>query len=162
MPLSVGDALPDVPLTAITAEGPAEMSKSDLFAGKKVVLFAVPGAFTPTCNNNHLPSYVKHAGDLKAKGVDAIAVVSVNDPFVMAEWKKAGDPDDAITFLADGSATFTTAADMVLDGSAFGLGSRSLRYAAVVDDGVISALAVEDSPAEAKASSADAILTMLD
>lgn len=162
MPLAAGQALPDIELTAITGDGPAAMSKADLFGGKKVALFAVPGAFTPTCNNNHLPGYVAHADAIKAKGVDTIAVISVNDPFVMTQWKKSGDPDDAILFLADGSALFTEAADMVLDGTGFGLGKRSLRYAAVVDNGVITSLAIEDSPGEASQSSADAMLSMLD
>lgn len=162
MPLSVGQSLPDVPLTVITGDGPEEQSKDQIFGGKKVVLFAVPGAFTPTCNNNHLPGYAEHADAIKAKGVDAIVVLSVNDPFVMTEWRKSSGAGELITFLADGSVTFTKAVDMVLDGSAFGLGIRSLRYAALVEDGTITKLAVEDSPGEAKASGAEAMLAMLD
>ncbi|MEM1288655.1 MAG: peroxiredoxin [Pseudomonadota bacterium] len=162
MPLSAGQALPDVDLTAITPDGPAAKTKAELFGGKTIALFAVPGAFTPTCNLNHLPGYVTHADDILAKGADAIAVISVNDPFVMTEWKKSGDPDDKILFLADGSAAFTEAADMVLDASGFGMGKRSLRYAAVVDDGVVKSIAVEASPGEAEQSSASAMLGMLD
>ena len=162
MPLTVGQSLPDVPLAAITDDGPEEMSKDAIFAGKKVVLFAVPGAFTPTCNNNHLPGYAEHAEAIKAKGVDTIAVVAVNDVHVMKAWKDASGTGNTVLFLADGSAAFTKAADMVLDATAFGMGIRSLRYAALVDNGVVSKIAVEDSPGEAQASGAAAMLAMLD
>lgn len=162
MPLTVGQPIPDVPLTAITDDGPEEMSKDALFAGKKVVLFAVPGAFTPTCNNNHLPGYAEHADAIKAKGVDTIAVVAVNDVHVMKAWKDASGAGNNVLFLADGSATFTKAADMVLDATGFGMGVRSLRYAALVDNGVVTKIAVEDSPGEAQASGAAAMLAMLD
>ena len=162
MPLTVGSSLPDVPLTAITPSGTEPMDKAALFGGKKVVLFAVPGAFTPTCSNNHLPGYVEHADAIKAKGVDTIAVVAVNDPFVMKAWKDASGAGDAVLFLADGSADFTKAADMVLDGSAFGLGIRSLRYAALVEDGLVTKLGIEDAPGQAVSSGAAAMLAMLD
>lgn len=162
MPLTVGQSLPDVPLAAITADGPEEMSKDALFGGKKVVLFAVPGAFTPTCNNNHLPGYVEHADAIKAKGVDTIAVVGVNDVHVMKAWKDASNTGDSVLFLSDGSATFTKAADMVLDGTAFGMGIRSQRYAALIDNGVVTKIAIEDSPGEAENSGATAMLAMLD
>ena len=162
MPLTVGQSIPDVPLAAITDDGPEEMSKDAIFAGKKVVLFAVPGAFTPTCNNNHLPGYAEHAEAIKAKGVDTIAVVAVNDVHVMKAWKDASGTGDAVLFLADGSAAFTRATDMVLDATAFGMGIRSLRYAALVNDGVVSKIAVEDSPGEAQVSGAAAMLAMLD
>lgn len=162
MPLAVGQSVPDVPLTAIASSGPEQMDKSALFDGKTVVLFAVPGAFTPTCNNNHLPGYVAQADAIKAKGVDTIAVLAVNDPFVMTAWKEASGAGEAVLFLADGSASFTKAADMVLDLTEGELGVRSLRYAAVVENGVVTKLAIEDSPGEAVASSADAILAMLD
>lgn len=162
MPLSAGQSLPDVDLIAITADGPSAMSRQALFAGKTVVLFAVPGAFTPTCHNNHLPGFIEHAEAIKAKGVDTIAVVAVNDPHVMKAWKKASDPDDRVLFLADGSATFTRAADMVLDATAFGLGIRSLRYAAVVRDGTVEAIGIEDAPGQATSSGAEAVLGMLD
>jgi peroxiredoxin len=162
MPLTVGQPLPDVPLAALTADGPEERSRDALFGGKRVVLFAVPGAFTPTCSNNHLPGYVQHADAIKAKGVDTIAVVSVNDVHVMKAWKDASGAGDNMLFLADGSATFTKAADMVLDGTGFGMGLRSQRYAALVDDGVVKKIAVEDAPGKAEKSGADAMLAMLD
>lgn len=162
MPLTVGQPLPDVPLAAITDAGPEEMSKDALFGGKKVVLFAVPGAFTPTCNSNHLPGYVEHADAIKAKGVDTIAVLGVNDVHVMKAWKEAAKTGDAVLFLADGSAAFTKAADMVLDATAFGMGIRSQRYAALVVDGVVTKVAIEDSPGEAEQSGAAAMLAMLD
>lgn len=162
MPLTVGQSLPDVPLAALTDAGPEEMSKDALFGGKTTVLFAVPGAFTPTCDANHLPGYVTHADAIKAKGVDQIAVLSVNDVHVMKAWKEASGGGSAVLFLADGSAAFTKAADMVLDATGFGMGIRSLRYAAVIEDGVVTKLAVEESPGEAEASGAAAMLTMLD
>lgn len=162
MPLTVGQTLPDVPLAAITNDGPEERSRDALFSGKKVVLFAVPGAFTPTCNNNHLPGYISHAAQFKAKGVDEIAVVAVNDVHVMGKWKELTDSDDVVLFLADGSATFTKAVDMVLDATAFGLGVRSLRYAAIINNGVVEAIAVEDNPGVAQSSAAEAMLAMLD
>lgn len=162
MPLTVGQSIPDVPLSAITANGPAEMDSNALFSGKKVVLFAVPGAFTPTCNTSHLPGFVKHADAIKAKGIDTIAVVAVNDVHVMSAWKEASGAGDAVLFLSDGSAVFTKAADMVMDGTAFGMGIRSLRYVAVVDDGKVTHIAVEDTPGQATASGADALLAMLD
>ena len=162
MPLTVGQSIPDVPLTAVTPSGPEAMEKSALFGGKTVVLFAVPGAFTGTRSNQHLPGFVGHADAIKAKGVDTIAVVAVNDPFVMTAWKDSSNAGDAVLFLADGSATFTKAADMVLDLTDAGLGVRSLRYVAVIQDGVVTKLAVEESPGEAVASSAEALLAMLD
>lgn len=161
MPLTVGQALPDVALAAITADGPEEMSAATLFGGKTTVLFAVPGAFTPTCDANHLPGYIEHADEILAKGVDQIAVVAVNDVHVMKAWKAASDSGDRVLFLADGSAAFTKAADMVLDATAFGMGVRSLRYAALVEDGVVKAVQVEESPGEATASGAAAMLAIL-
>lgn len=162
MPLSTGQTLPDVPLAVITDDGPEERSRDAIFGGKTVVLFAVPGAFTPTCNDNHLPGYAEHAEAIKAKGVDAIAVLAVNDVHVMKAWKEASGAGDAITFLADGSAAFTKAADMVLDATAFGMGVRSLRYAALVESGVVTKIAVEGAPGEATQSGAEAMLAMLD
>lgn len=162
MPLSVGQSLPDVPLAAITADGPAEMSRDELFAGKRVVMFAVPGAFTPTCNNNHLPGFIEHAETIKAKGIDTIAVLSVNDVHVMSAWKEASGAGESVLFLSDGSALFTKAADMVLDGTAFGMGIRSVRYVVVVDDGTVTHIAVEDTPGQATASGAESVLAMLD
>jgi peroxiredoxin len=132
-----------------------------VFKGKKVVLFAVPGAFTPTCSKNHLPGFVKNADAIKAKGVDAICVTAVNDPFVMGAWKNASDAGDAVEFLADGSADFAKALGLELDASANGLGMRSKRYSMIVEDGVVKSLNIEDAPGKADISGADNLLKML-
>ncbi|WP_350333332.1 peroxiredoxin [Coralliovum pocilloporae] len=161
MTIAVGDRLPDITVKAVTADGPADASTSELFAGKKVVLFAVPGAFTPTCHMNHLPGFVEHAAAIKAKGVDEIAVISVNDPFVMSAWAESTGAGDAITFLADGSAEFTKAIGLELDATAFGMGVRSLRYSMIVDNGSVTALNVEENPGQAEASGAEALLGQL-
>ena len=144
----------------MTADGPKPKPSEEVFKGRKVVLFAVPGAFTPTCSKNHLPGFVKNAAAIKAKGIDAIAVTAVNDPFVMDAWKKAAGSDD-IEFLADGSADFAKAIGLELDASAGGLGMRSKRYCMVVDDGVVKSLAIEDAPGKADVSGADALLKSL-
>src|ERR1700746_4033462 len=129
MAIKVGDRVPNGTFTVMTAEGPKPKTTEELFKGKKVVLFAVPGAFTPTCHKNHLPGFVKNAAAIKAKGVDAIAVTSVNDVFVMDAWNKSSASEDKIDhFLADGSADFAKALDLTLDASANGLGVRSKRY----------------------------------
>ncbi len=161
MTISIGDTIPDATFTVMGEEGPKEMKSTDLFSDRKVVLFAVPGAFTPTCHNNHLPGFVEHRDALKSKGVDEIAVVSVNDVFVMDAWHTATNSDDAITFLADGSGDFTKSIGMELDLTERGLGVRSLRFAMVVDDGKVSVLNVEDVPSSATASSAENILAAL-
>lgn len=161
MTISVGDMMPEATLTTMGEEGPKEVKSADLFSGRKVVLFGVPGAFTPTCHNNHLPGFVEHKDALKAKGVDEIAVVSVNDVFVMDAWQTATNSDDAITFLADGSGSFTKSIGMELDLTERGLGLRSLRFAMVVDDGKVTVLNVEDVPSSATASSAENILAAL-
>ena len=137
------------------------MTTADVFDGRKVVLFAVPGAFTPTCHMKHLPGFVTHAGDLKAKGVDTIACVSVNDVFVLNAWADQSGAKDAVTFLADGSANFTKAIGLELDASGLGLGIRSQRYAMLVDDGVVAVLNLEEVPSSAEASSAEKILAAL-
>jgi peroxiredoxin len=159
MTIQVGDRLPDAPLAIATAEGPKPTTSSEFFAGKRVALFAVPGAFTPTCSAKHLPSYVAKAGDLKAKGIDEIACISVNDPFVMGAWGKADGSDD-ITMLADGNGEFSDAVGLTFDGSKFGLGKRSQRYSMIVDDGVVEKLNVE-APGEYRASSAETMLDQL-
>ncbi len=159
MTIQVGDKLPDVPLSIATPEGPMPTSSSDYFRGKKVALFAVPGAFTPTCSARHLPSYVEKAGDLKGKGVDEIACISVNDPFVMAAWNKADGSED-ITMLADGNGAFADATGLEMDGSKFGMGKRSQRYSMLVNDGVVEQLNVE-APGEYRASSAETLLEQL-
>jgi peroxiredoxin len=159
MSIQVGDRIPNVPLAIATADGPQPTTSADYFAGKKVALFAVPGAFTPTCSARHLPSYVDKAGDLKSKGVDEIACISVNDPFVMAAWGKADGSSD-ITMLADGNGEFADAVGLGMDGSKFGMGKRSQRYSMVVNDGVVEQLNVE-APGEYRASSAEHMLEQL-
>ena len=159
MTINVGDRLPDVPLSVATENGPEQTSSGEFFAGKKVALFAVPGAFTPTCSARHLPSYVDKASDLKAKGVDEIACISVNDPFVMGAWGKADGSED-ITMLADGNGAFADAVGLAMDGSKFGMGQRSQRYSMLVNDGVVEQLNVE-APGEYRASSAETLLEQL-
>ena len=160
--IKVGDKLPDATLRVMTNEGPQAVQTGDWFAGKKVALFAVPGAFTPTCNNDHLPSYLEQADAIKAKGVDAIACVAVNDVFVLDAWGKANDVGDRITLFSDGNAEFSEAIGATFDGSGFGLGTRSLRYAMLVDDGVVKALQVEESPGQCQATKATNLLTTLE
>jgi peroxiredoxin len=160
MAIKIGDRIPSGSFTVMTAEGPKPLTSDELFKGKKVVLFAVPGAFTPTCHRNHLPGFVKNAAAIKAKGVDTIAVTGVNDVFVMDAWKKASG-GDAIEFLADGSGSWAKAMGLTMDLSERGLGVRSQRYAMLVQDGVIKALNVEDAPGKAEISGADNILKAL-
>jgi peroxiredoxin len=160
MTIKVGDQIPSMKLVMGTPEGPKETSTDEIFKGKKVVLFAVPGAFTPTCHRNHLPGFVKNAAAIKGKGVDTIAVTGVNDVFVMDAWKKASG-GDAIEFLADGSGNWAKAVGLTADLSERGLGIRSQRYAMVVEDGVVKALNVEDAPGKAEVSGADNLLKAL-
>ena len=159
MTIQVGDRLPDVPLAIAGADGPQPTTSGEYFEGKKVALFAVPGAFTPTCSARHLPSYVEKAGELKAAGVDEIACISVNDPFVMGAWGKADGSDD-ITMIADGNGAFAEAVGLEMDGSKFGLGKRSQRYSMLVNDGIVEQLNVE-APGEYRASSAEYMLDQL-
>ena len=159
MTIQVGNRLPDVPLTLATSEGPKPTTTGEFFAGKRVALFAVPGAFTPTCSARHLPSYVDKAQELKGKGVDEIACISVNDPFVMAAWGKADGSED-ITMLADGNGAFADAVGLSFDGSKFGMGTRSQRYSMIVNDGVVEQLNIE-APGEYRASSAEHMLDQL-
>ena len=156
MTISVGDRIPDAPLAIATPDGPQPTSSSEYFKGKKVALFAVPGAFTPTCSARHLPSFVEKAGELKSKGIDEIACVSVNDAFVMAAWGRADGSED-ITMLADGNGAFADALGLAMDGSKFGMGKRSQRYSMIVNDGVVEQLNVE-APGEYQASSAEQLL----
>jgi len=158
MTIQVGDKIPAGMFTVMGAEGPTGLSTEDLFAGKKVVLFAVPGAFTPTCSAAHLPGFVVHVDDIKAKGVDTVACMSVNDVFVMHAWGQSANAEH-IQMLADGNGTFTEALGLVLDGSGFGMGARSQRFAMVVDDGVVTLLNVDAGALEG--SSAEAILAAL-
>ena len=159
MTIQKGDRLPDVPITIAASDGPKPTTTGEYFAGKRVALFAVPGAFTPTCSAKHLPSYVDKAKDLKGKGVDEIACISVNDPFVMAAWNKADGSQD-IVMLADGNGEFTDKVGLSFDGSKFGLGKRSQRYSMIVNDGVVEQLNVE-APGEYRASSAETMLDQL-
>ena len=160
MTIQVGDTLPSINLTTMTAEGPKPVSMTELSAGKKVVLFAVPGAFTPTCSVQHLPGFLEKNNDLKEKGVDIIACVSVNDPFVMNAWGADRQVGEDVLMLSDGNGEFTAAIGLEMDGSGFGLGTRSQRYAMVIDDGVVSALNVESGPG-LDVSSAETILAQL-
>jgi peroxiredoxin len=157
MAIKVGDKIPSAKLRHMTAEGPKEISTDDIFKGKKVVLFAVPGAFTPTCSAKHLPGFVQNSEAIKGKGVDTIACVSVNDAFVMGAWGKAQGTEGKVLMLADGNGTFTKELGLEMDGSGFGLGSRSKRYAMVVQDGVVKALNVEN-PGAFEVSSAEAVM----
>ena len=159
MTISVGDRLPDVPLSIASADGPQPVTSGEYFGGKKVALFAVPGAFTPTCSARHMPSYVEKADELKAKGVDEIACTSVNDAFVMGAWNQAQGSED-ITMLADGNGLFAKAVGLEMDASKFGMGERSQRYSMVVNDGVVEQLNVE-APGEYSASSAETMLGQL-
>jgi len=159
MTIQVGDRIPDVPMALATPEGPQPTSSGEYFAGKRIALFAVPGAYTPTCSARHLPSYVEKAGDLKAKGIDEVACTSVNDAFVMGAWGRDDGSED-ITMLADGNGDFANAVGLTMDGSKFGMGTRSQRYSMVVNDGVVEQLNVE-APGEYKASSAEHMLEQL-
>ena len=161
MAIQVGDRLPAVNLRQLTADGIKEVPIAELIAGKKVVLFAVPGAFTPTCSEKHLPGFVEQAEAMRAKGVDAIVCVAVNDPFVMSAWEKARNVDGKITMLSDGNAEFARTLGLDFDGSGFGLGTRSKRYAMVVEDGTVRTLLIDDAPPQAEKSSAAAILAAL-
>jgi peroxiredoxin len=145
----------------LTPEGIKDVSVSELTSGKKVVLFAVPGAFTPTCSEKHLPGFVDQADAIRAKGVDAVVCVAVNDPFVMSAWEKARNVGGKIQMLSDGNAELARALGLDFDGSSVGLGTRSKRYAMIVEDGIVKTLLVEDAPAQAEKSSAAAILAAL-
>jgi glutaredoxin/glutathione-dependent peroxiredoxin len=157
MAIKVGDRIPSGSFMVMSAEGPKPVTTDELFKGKKVVLFAVPGAFTPTCHRNHLPGFVKNADAIKAKGIDTIAVTGVNDVFVMDAWKKASG-GDAIEFLADGSGNWAKALGLSLDMTERGLGLRSQRYSMLVEDGVVKTLNIEEAPGKAEASGADNLL----
>ena len=144
MAIKVGDTLPQATFNSPSADGPRPLTTDDVFKGKRVALFAVPGAFTPTCSAKHMPGFVQHAADLKAKGVDTIACVSVNDVFVMKAWGEDQNVGDDILLLADGSAVFTQAIGLEMDGSRFGMGIRSQRYSMIVNDGVVAEFEFRD------------------
>ncbi|MEQ8407440.1 MAG: peroxiredoxin [Gammaproteobacteria bacterium] len=159
MTIQVGDKLPATTFKFMGKEGPEDLSSDAIFNGKKVVLFAVPGAFTPGCSITHLPGFVVKADEIKAKGVDTIACMAVNDAFVMGAWGEAQNAEE-ILMLADGNAEFTKLIGLEMDGSGFGMGTRSQRFAIIVEDGVVKYLGIE-APGEIKVSSADAILEQL-
>ncbi|HUH49273.1 MAG TPA: peroxiredoxin [Mycoplana sp.] len=161
MTIAVGDKLPDLMLKEATPDGPAEVSTGDIFKGKRVVLFAVPGAFTPTCSLNHLPGYLENRDAILAKGVDDIVVVAVNDAFVMTAWAKESGGAGKLRFLADGSAAFAKALGLDIDLTAAGLGVRSKRYSMLVEDGVVKKLNIEESPGQATVSAAAAMIEQL-
>jgi len=160
MAIQVGDKIPDVELQVAKASGIEKAKTGDLFAGKKTVLFAVPGAFTPTCSAKHLPGFIDKADEITSKGVDQIVCLSVNDAFVMGAWAADRGAGEKIVMLADGSAAFTKALGLDFDGSNFGMGTRAQRFAAVIEDGVVTSLHVE-KPMAFEVSSAEAILQAL-
>lgn len=160
MTIQPGDKLPSATLIKATADGPDAVQTDQFFAGRKIALFAVPGAFTPTCSARHLPGFVDHLDDLKAKGVDEVACTAVNDPFVMAAWAKQTGAEGKVTMLSDGSGTFAQALGLDADLSKLGMGTRSKRYSMIVDDGVVTELNVEQ-PGEFQVSSADYMLNQL-
>jgi peroxiredoxin len=160
MTIKVGDRFPSVTLKYLGKEGMAEIATDDLLKGKTVALFAVPGAFTPTCSAKHLPSFANNAEALKAKGVDQIVCLSVNDPFVMKAWADKNEVGEAVFMLPDGNATLTKALGLEMDGSGYGLGTRSQRFALIAKDGVVTHLGVE-KPGAFEVSSGEAILAAL-
>lgn len=160
MAIETGDKIPQATFKHFSSDGMQDISTDELFGGKRVALFAVPGAFTPTCNDTHLPGFLIKGDEIRSKGIDTIACVAVNDAFVMSAWGKATNVGDSIVMLGDGNGDFTRAMGLELDGRGFGLGSRSRRYAAIVDDGVVRYLGVESGP-EVGVSSADAVLEAL-
>ena len=160
MTIKVGDKLPEATLMIATPEGPQATTTAEIFAGKTVALFALPGAFTPTCSAKHVPGFKQHAAELKAKGVDQIACLSVNDAFVMKAWAKDQGVESEMIMLADGNGDFTKAVGLEMDGSKFGLGSRSQRYSLIAKDGVVEQLNVEQG-GEFRVSSAEYLLEHL-
>ena len=160
MTIKVGDKLPEATLMTMTANGPAPITVDELFKGKKVVLFALPGAFTPTCSAKHLPGFIEHSAEFRAKDVDTVACLSVNDAFVMGAWGKSQNVGDKVVMLADGNGDFTKKVGLAMDGSKFGMGERSQRYAMLVEDGVVKALNIE-KPGAFEVSSAEAMLKAL-
>ena len=159
MTIQAGDRIPEATLSVMTSEGPAPLSTAELFGGKRVVLFSVPGAFTPTCSAKHLPGFVDHADEILAKGVDQIACMAVNDVFVMNAWGKSANAD-SITMVADGNGEFARALGLELDASGFGMGQRSQRFALIAEDGVVTKLFVE-APGEFRVSAAEHVLSEL-
>jgi peroxiredoxin len=162
MTIKVGDKLPETTFLVMTAEGPAPRTTADVFAGKKVALFAIPGAYTRTCQQQHVPGFVQRVDELKGKGIDTIACTAVNDAFVLSQFAKDTGAEGKILMLADGNAEFATKLGLDFDGSGFGLGVRSKRYAMLVEDGIVKVLNVEDVPPEHDKSSAATLCAMID
>jgi peroxiredoxin len=160
MAISVGDRIPSLTLIKATAEGPQPVDTDSFFSGRKVALFSVPGAYTPTCSARHLPSFVEKAGELKGKGVDEIACTAVNDAFVLGAWAQSSGAADSVTMLADGNGELAQAMGLTMDGSKFGMGTRGQRWSALVEDGVVRQLNVED-PGGYNVSSAEHMLGQL-
>jgi len=160
MTIAVGDSLPAATLVRMTDDGPEKVETKDFFAGRRIALFSVPGAFTPTCSAKHLPGFIDKADALKAKGIDEVVGTAVNDAFVMGAWGKSAGADGKVTLLADGNADFVRAMGLEMDGSAYGMGTRGKRFAMVVDDGKVEKLFVE-APGEFRVSSADHMLAEL-
>lgn len=160
MTIKQGDAVPETNFTKPGSDGPEAVTSQDFFKGRKVAVFSVPGAFTPTCSAKHLPSFIENEAELKAKGIDEIACTAVNDAFVMGAWSKSAGADGKVTMLADGNGDFVKAMGLELDGSKFGLGQRGQRFSIVVNDGVVEQLNVE-APGEYKVSSAEHMLSQL-
>ena len=161
MTIQEGENLPETTLYHMTESGPTPITTNELFGGKKTVLFAVPGAFTPTCSEQHLPGYIEHFQSIIDKGVDAIVCLSVNDPFVMNAWGKEKGAEGKLLMVGDGNGSFTESIGLTMDGSGFGLGVRSLRYSMIIDDNKVIKLNVEANPGEAIESGAEAIISQL-
>ena len=162
MSIKPGDKLPDATFTIMTAEGPKPITTAEVFKGRKIALFAVPGAYTPTCHKSHMPGFVERVAEIKAKGVDAVVCTAVNDIFVLTNWAHDTRADGKIMMLADGSAVFAKLTGLDIDLNGFGLGTRSKRYAMLVDDGVVKVLNVEDSPPGHGVSSAETMCSLID
>lgn len=160
MAISVGDKIPDVPLYVLGESGPESRSASEFFSGRKVIMFALPGAFTPTCSRNHLPGYINSADEIRAKGIDDIICLAVNDAWVMSAWSKSMGAEGKVTMLADGNGEFTRAVGLNADMSVPGYGERSVRYAMIVDDGIVTHINVEE-PREFKVSDAATMMALL-
>jgi len=160
MSINVGDKVPNINFTTMTAEGPSPVSYDDLFAGKRVALFSVPGAFTPTCSLQHLPGFIGKASELTAKGIDTIACMAVNDVFVMDAWGKSQDAGDKVLMLADGNGEFTSALGLDLDATGFGMGTRGQRFSLVINDGTVEVVNIEDG-GEFRVSSCDYMIDQL-
>jgi len=161
VPIAIGDRIPDVEVRTMTESGPTPVQTGELLGTGRVVLFGLPGAFTPTCSDHHLPGYVMRAEELKAKGVDAVYCVSVNDAFVMGAWGNALEVGTTVTLLADGNGTLTQALDLVMDGTGFGLGLRSQRFAMVIEEGVVTLLNIETKGGSIEESGVEAVLSAL-